>query len=178
MFSKFYYKRKLKKYLGSRQFQRRFLNIKELKRLVVAIECKDFSDLRKVEKEIKPLLRKVPRVSYVIFLNIPKVDEIAYVVSTRDVLLFKEDVVRRLTPRAEVVERIDALKPDVFVNLNRKPSAVIDFLSAVSLAKMRVGFEEKKELSELMLTASTDNGYKLFFEKLLHFMGMINDEAA
>jgi hypothetical protein len=178
MFSKFYYKRKLKSYKASRRVKRSFLNIKELKHLVVGVECADFSELRYVEKEINPLLKRIPMVSFVIFLNIAKVEEISYAVSTRDVLLFKEDLIRKRTPKAEVIERIDALQGDVFVNLNRQPSGVIDFLSAISLAKMRVGFEEKKEWAELILTVPQESGYKLFFEKLIHFMGQINAKAA
>lgn len=178
MFSKFYYKRKLKSYIAARQVKRSFLNIKELKHLVVAIECEDFSELRKVEKELIPLLKKIPMVSYVIFMNIAKLEEFSNVLSMRDILLFKEDLVRKLTPKTDVIERIDALKPDVFVNLNRKPSPVIDFLSAISQAKMRVGFEEKKELTELMLAVPVESGYKPFFEKLIHFMGQINTTAA
>lgn len=178
MFSKFYYKRKLKSYKASRQVNRGFLNIRDMKHLVVAIECDDFSNVREVEKEIKPLLKSIPKVSYVIFLNDKRLEEFASVVSAQNVLLFKEDIVRKLTPNVEVIERIDDLKPDVFVNLNRKPSAVIDFLSAISKAKMRVSFEEKKDLADLLLAVPSDKGFKAFFDKLLQVMGQINGNAA
>ena len=178
MFSKFYYKRKLKSYKASRQMNRSFLNIKEINHLVVALECDDFRELREVEKEIKPLLENIPVVSCVFFLNIKSVEELNYVVSNRDMLLFKEDLVRRLTPKPEVVKRIDALNPDVFINLNRKPSLVIDFLSAISKAKMRVGFEEKEELTELMISVPEEDGYTPFFKKLIQLLGKINAKAA
>ena len=174
MFSKFYYKRKLKAYKAARNADRNFLNLKGMKHLLVAIECDDYTVLREVEKEVKPLLKNIPKVSFVVFINMPKEEEMSYAVSMHDILLFKEDVVRKLTPRPEVIERIDALEPDVFVNLNRQPSTVIDFLTAISLAKMRVGFEDKKELTELMLAVPEENGFKPFFEKLVHFMGSIN----
>ena len=164
--------------MTTRYVKRSFLNIEELKHLVIAIECEDFNEIREVEKEIKPFLKKIPTVSFVIFLNIDKVEDLSYVPSTSSIILFKEDMVRKITPKLEVINRIDALDPDVFINLNRKPSAVIDFLSAISQAKMRVGFEEKKELTELMLAVPNESGFKLFFEKLIHFMGQINTKAA
>ncbi len=170
MFSQFYYKRKLRSYRSVRPTARHFLSLKEMKRLVIAMECEDFNDVRKVEKAIKPLIKNIPVVHYVAFLNIDNAEEVSYAAGTHDILLFKDDVVRKLTPKTEAIERIDALKPDVFVNLNKEPSAVIDFLSAISCAKMRVGFEEKKTLSDLMITGLTEHDVKSFFEKLIQIM--------
>lgn len=174
MFSKFYYKRKLKYYKANRNVNRDFLNIKELKHLVVAMECEDFNEMRKVEKGIKPLLNGV-KLSFICFQNTKKVEELTHAVGMNDVLLFREDLVRKLTPGKEVVERIDALNPDVFVNFCRQPSLVIDFLSDISQAKMRVGFEDKKQTVDFMIAVPEKEGYMPFFEKMIQVMSQINN---
>ncbi len=178
MFAKFYYKRKLKAYKAALNVERHFLNEKEMKHLVVAMECDDVTELRRIEKEIKPLLRRVPKVSYLIFLNMKKIDEFSYIATSQDILLFKEDLVRRYTPKADVVKAINDLKADVFVNLNRESSLVIDFLTEISNARMRIGFNEKVAITELQIGVKEEKGHTAFFKKMLHFMGQINMKVA
>lgn len=174
MFSKFYYKRKLKFYKAKRCVERYFLNIKDLKHLVVAIEIEDATQMRELEKEIKPVLNIVPMVTNVFYMNTKDVSDLSVAADSNDILLCREDLARKLTPKPDVVERLDALKPDVFVNLMRESSNVIDFFSEISKAKMRVGFEEKKEVVDLMISVQEDDGYKPFFEKLLQLMNHVN----
>lgn len=178
MFSNFYYKRKLKAYIAAQNVNRCFLNLNSVKHMLVAMECEDVTQLRAIEKEIKPLLAKVPKVTYLIFLNMKKMDEFSYVTTSQDRLLFKNNLVRKYTPNADTVKEIAELKPDVFVNLNKNASRVIDFFTAVSTAKMRVGFPEKLDVTELQIGAKKADDYQTFFKKLLQFMGQINAKVA
>jgi len=178
MFSKFYYKRKLKAYTAALQVRRHFLNQKEVKHLMVAMECEEITQMRAVEKELKPLLSEIPKVSYLIFINTKKDEELSYVSSSQEIILFKDMLVRKHTPNADFVREIEGLNVDVFVNLNREPSMVIDFLTAISSAKMRVGYKTKVDITELQIGVGEKLAYASFFKKLLQFMAKINTEVA
>ncbi len=173
MFSGFYYKRKLKQYLSHRSVQRSFLNLKMVKNLIVAVECDRVEDFQEIKKVIEPLIKNID-FRFVCFLNMKQDEAVVEVVGAGNVVLFRDDMTNKRTPKADAIERVDALEADVFVNLNREQSYVIDFLSMISKAKMRVGFEEKKEAVDLMIAVSKEQGYKPFFEKMFHLMGQIN----
>lgn len=172
IFSQFYYNRKLKSLLAHRKVERAFVNLQNLKHLVVAFECESYIELREIEKLIAPVLKSLPRLTYVIFLNMDKVEEFAWA-SSHDIILFKKDIKRKLTPSNEFVEMVDNLKPDVWVNLCTNDSPVIDFFTQISLAKMRVGFENKKDLLDLMITMPEGKDVKFFLDKMMKFLGQI-----
>lgn len=172
IFSQFYYNRKLKSLLARRKVERSFVNLEKLNHLVVAFECEDYIELREIEKSIAPVLKSLPRLTYVIYLNMDKLEEFEWT-SSHDVILFKEDIKRKITPSNEFIEIVDGLKPDVWVNLCSKESPVIDFFTKISLAQMRVGFENKQDLLDLMITVPEGKDVKFFLEKMITLLGQI-----
>lgn len=175
-FSKFYYNRKLKSLLASRKVEHSFVSLDNLNHLVVAFECDSYIDLRKIEKAIAPVLSRLPRVTYVVYLDMDNVEEFAWT-SSHDVILFRKDIKYKMTPSPEFIERVDSLKPDVLVNLTKDESPVIDFFTQISTAQMRVGFEEKQDLLDLMITMPDGKDVTFFLEKMIKLLGQIKGGA-
>lgn len=174
MFSKFFYKRKLKQCLSTRSIKRCFLNAQNVRHIVVGIECQDFDLLKTVQKEVKQAFQGKVKVTILAFINIKSLEDNMGLDGADLVLFCKENLTNKIIPKDETVERVDALSPDVFINLNKDVSPVIDFFNQVSNAKMCVGFEEKEEYVDLMLPVSIEDGYIPFFKGMMQVMGHIN----
>ncbi len=176
MISKLYYKYKLKSNSRNLVTEQEFLNISQVKHLLIAVECADIIELRDLQRTINPLLKIIPKLSYVVFINARKVDEDMQFVNSNTYLIYKDDLNFGCVPNEEILELLRQVNIDVFVNLFRAPSLVIDFLNKITSAKMRVGFSEKANMTELQLEMMDDD-YPGFLKKMIYIMERTNVRA-
>lgn len=173
-FSSLYYKRKLKSYRKGRDVKREFLHLSRLKRLLIAVECNDIDSFRVLKTKLSRLLSMIPEVKYLVYLDEEKVEDASYASDANELFFFKGDLERKITPSKGFVDQIDGLQADVFINLNKETSLVVDFLADISLAKMRVGFDEKVDVSDLVISIKDHKDLSPFFNKLFELMGAMN----
>ncbi len=172
--SKFYFKSKLKSLVRQRQVERYFLNISSVKRVIVALQCEDYLSLRHIEKEIRLLLPDFLQVIIVVYVKIGISEELNYVVNHKDVLISKNDLKMKIVPSDELIARVDQIGADVFINLEKESAPVIDFLTEVSNAQMRIGFEEKTAICDLMINGKGKKDLDSFFKKITQVLERIN----
>lgn len=161
-----YYKYKLRSYLKRRDVQRQFLCLKDAKRILVAFNCDDYSHFSPVEKMVKSLFEPSSNVAFVVFINADKVDDILGPARDKEILIFRNDLVRKKTPSEDIVRQIDDIKADVFINMEQDSSEVIDFLTLISNAKMRVSYAGKERMSELAIDVTDTSNNKKFLSRL------------
>lgn len=170
----FLYKRKYRAVLKQRQNSRCFLNISSVQQVVVALECDEYSTLRAYEKEIRSALAQFTRVILVVSIKGGGNDELNFATSHQDILISKDDIKHRIIPSDELIARVDDVRADLFINLEKEKSPVIDFLAGVSQAPMRVGFEGKPEINDLMINVKGKGELRIFFKTLLQTLQRIN----
>lgn len=164
--SEFYFKFKLKSLVRHRQVEHDFLSISLVKHVIVALQCDDYLSFRHIEKEIRLLLIDIPQVSIIVYVKNGKADDLNYVVNHKDILISKKDLKMKLVPSDELIAKVDQIRADVFVNLEKEKASVIDFLTEVSNANMRIGFEEKKAICDLMINGKGKKDLASFFNKI------------
>ena len=174
MLSKIYYKHKLKSFIAKLQVERAFVNVNEVSSLMVAIECSDVLELCELERKLNEILKVIPKVSYLVYVNTKKIEENAQLFAMQNIILCNNDKSWGGVPKTDVVERLQQINVDVFVNLNRKESLLIDFLTQVVNAKMRVGYVDKSSITELQIEVREENSYAEFFEKMLYIFERFN----
>lgn len=174
MLSNFLYQRKFNAVLKQRQITHRFLNIKAIQQVVVAFECDDYSSLRIYEKEIRQALTRFPKVILVVNIKGVKNEELNFAAGHQDILISKDDLNYKIIPSAELIEKVDVIGADMFINLEREKSPVVDFLTGITKAPLRVGIEGKSELCDLMINVKGRKEIKQFFSTLLSILQSIN----
>ena len=144
--------------------QHRFLNIDSIRHIVVAFECDEYSSLRNYEKEIRQALAQFSRVILVVYIKGGSGDELNFASSHQDILIGKEDIKYKIIPSDELIARVNELDADLFINLEKERTPIIDFLAGVSKAPMRVGIEGKSEINDLMINIRGKEDLKVFLK--------------
>ena len=174
MIASFFYKIKLKAYLKKRKIHRRFLSLKDVGRVVVALECDNYASFIESEKLLNRYFSKDMKLFFVVYMHGKKDLDILSTSASNHLVFYKNDLSFKRIPKSDLVTRIDDLKPDVFVNLEDDESLVIDFIEAISTATMRIAYSSKQSNSELMIDASSKMGTQQFLENLFSVWSKFN----
>lgn len=174
MFSSLFYKFKLKSYLNKRCVQRGYLNINKTKHILVCMECVDISDFNARAKIISKLLNGKAKYSILAYVTKPALEGEVLPDNSSQHLFFNDRLRFKLVPTDDLIHGIDTLFADVLINLEYEEKKVVDFISSISNATMRVGYSSKAEVAELMIDASNKVDDTLFITKVLQLMQHIN----
>lgn len=173
MFASLFYNFKLKAYLKKRNIPRRFLSLKDAKCVIVAFESDNYASFIEREKLVNRYFSEDVKLFYVVYMHGKKDDDFNDT-ALNHLIFYQNDLNFKRIPKADLVARIDDLNPDVFVNFEDDESQVIDFIEAISKAKMRIAYSSKQSNAELMIDASSKMGTKQFLENLFSVWGKFN----
>jgi hypothetical protein len=135
--SKYFLKRKINKILKNSNRRKEYLNLKEIKSVLLLFDTKDYSDASLFIKQLKKMGKKVKSCAYKDKRDKNDYSSILYnIVTDKDVNVWKNDFMRG------AVDALNSESYDLAIDLTLKENLLLQYLLVAVDSSFKVGFNK------------------------------------